>query len=317
MIHFDHYALPLLLVCIAVAVFRPALALDRRARLAALILIGVGLLFVPQLVPGEQRLGRALMAIVCGTLAFKFYDLHLSREHHRPPPPWLRYLIFLFSPFSMVERRLDQERIPDLRANLGSAARGFAILLLSVAPWFLADLDRLGQTSFLLEHAVKAVLVFAMLYAIAQLLAAVWFSLKLPGRAWMHFFFAARTPAEFWRLYNRPPGQFFYEDFFLRLGGLRFPGRAILICFAINGLLHEYISITAIGAVQGYQLSFFLVQGLAVALTQRLRPRGPWAAPGIVLTLAFNILSSLLFCASANQILPWYSDAAPAWMKPR
>jgi D-alanyl-lipoteichoic acid acyltransferase DltB (MBOAT superfamily) len=116
----------------------------------------------------------------------------------------------------------------------------------------------------------------------------------------------AVTPADFWRRYNRVIGQFLHEDVFLRVGGFRAPLRATMITFVISALAHEYLFGIAIGRVEGWQTAFFLVQGLAVAATVRLKPRGPWVFVSTAMTLAFNIATSFLFYASVDAVSPWW-----------
>ena len=119
--------------------------------------------------------------------------------------------------------------------------------------------------------------------------------------------FAARTPAGFWKRYNRPAQQFFYEDVFKPLGGLRSPARATLGTFAVSAVIHEYIFDITVGRFQGYQTAFFMVQGLAVAATLRVRPQGWRAVAWVAGTVAFNLATSALFFASLNEVLPFYA----------
>ena len=136
---------------------------------------------------------------------------------------------------------------------------------------------------------------------------AVWRLLGGRARDPMDNPFAARTPADFWRRYNRPAQQFLHEDLFRPLGGLHSPIRATLATFAISALIHEYVFDIAVGRVQGYQTAFFLVQGLAVAATRGVKPRGWRAVPWIAGTWGFTLASSVLFFASVNEVVPFYS----------
>ena len=119
-----------------------------------------------------------------------------------------------------------------------------------------------------------------------------------------------RTPADFWKRYNRPAQQFLYEDVFKPLGGLRSPVRAVLATFLINGIIHEYVFDIVVGRVQGYQMAFFLVQGIAVAATFRVRPAGSAVIPWVVGTFAFNLATSVIFFASVGEVLPFYARRA-------
>jgi D-alanyl-lipoteichoic acid acyltransferase DltB (MBOAT superfamily) len=121
----------------------------------------------------------------------------------------------------------------------------------------------------------------------------------------------ASTPADFWRRYNRPVQQFFHEHVFLPTGGRRSPARATLLVFVISAVVHEYVFGIILGRVQGFQAAFFLIQGLAVIVTLRARPTGGMKWIGRAATLAFNLVTSVLFFASLNQFLPFYSRPLP------
>jgi hypothetical protein len=51
---------------------------------------------------------------------------------------------------------------------------------------------------------------------------------------------------------------------------------------------------------------FFLLQGVAVAVTARLRPTGRLALLSAALTLVFMIATSALILASVHAVVPWY-----------
>jgi D-alanyl-lipoteichoic acid acyltransferase DltB (MBOAT superfamily) len=144
-------------------------------------------------------------------------------------------------------------------------------------------------------------------------LGAAWSLLGGRGRDFMDNPFAARTPADFWRRYNRPVHQFLAEDVFVPAGGRRFPFRGALLAFVLSALIHEYVFSIPIGRIQGFQTTFFLLQGLAVAATMRLRPRGLAAAACVVATFAFNMATGVLFFASVNELLPFYRNSVPLW----
>jgi hypothetical protein len=154
-----------------------------------------------------------------------------------------------------------------------------------------------------------------VLIPLAAVGASVW--RLLGGRAFdlMNHPYAARTPADFWRRYNRPAHQFLYEDVFKPAGGLRFPIRATLAAFAVSALIHEYLFAVSMGRIQANQATFFLLQGCAVAATARLKPKGPVAVPAIAATLAFNLASSVIFFASLDAVVPFYSQELPGWLR--
>ncbi|MGE3853579.1 MAG: MBOAT family O-acyltransferase, partial [Planctomycetota bacterium] len=116
----------------------------------------------------------------------------------------------------------------------------------------------------------------------------------------------AVTPADFWRRYNMEAGRYFRECVFRPVGGLRRPVVGVLATFAVNGAFHEYLASMLVGEVRGYQLAFFAIQGTAVAVTLRWRPRGRAAVLSWVFTLLLMASSSVLFCLSLRGFIDVY-----------
>jgi hypothetical protein len=160
---------------------------------------------------------------------------------------------------------------------------------------------------FAVEHCTKVIAFFLALVPATAAGVAVWRLRGGRARDPMDNPFAARTPADFWRRYNRPAQQFLQEDLFRPLGGRHSPIRATLATFAISALIHEYVFDIDVGRIQGYQTAFFLVQGLAVAATRGVKPRGWRAVPWIAGTWGFTLASSVLFFASVDEVFPFYS----------
>jgi hypothetical protein len=96
------------------------------------------------------------------------------------------------------------------------------------------------------------------------------------------------------------------EYAFLPAGGPRRAVRATLVTFGVSGLVHEYVFGIASGRVQGWQLLFFMLQGVAVVATMRIRPRGRMMLAWVAGTAAFNLASSVFFFLCVNQVLPFY-----------
>lgn len=94
-------------------------------------------------------------------------------------------------------------------------------------------------------------------------------------------------------------------------GGAKRPIRAILWTFFVSGLIHEYVFGIATGRLQGWQLLFFSLQGVAAAVTIRVRPRGWWILPAVAATLAFNLATQAIFGISVQQVVPFYSQRNP------
>jgi hypothetical protein len=118
---------------------------------------------------------------------------------------------------------------------------------------------------------------------------------------------------------HRPVHEFFDEDLLKRARGSRRRGsgapvvRASILAFIVSAAVHEYVIAVPLGRVQGYQTAFFLVQGAAVAATLRVKPRGRHAAPWIAATFAFNVVTSVLFFASLDGVVPFYQHRPPLW----
>jgi len=289
----------------AAAAFYPALALGRARRLGLLVIWLMVILPTPLLVAPDHRFPRLLAAIMAIAMSVKLYDLHVgASQGHRPELK--SFLINLPNMLVVVLRRLDFEprpgRLENLRRLAWSTAVGFAGWLLATAS-FQVDWRR---WPFALEHCTKVLTVFACLVPSAIALTAIWRLLGGRGRDPMDNPFAAWSPADFWRRYNRPAQQFFQEDVFKRLGGRRRPLRAALGTFAISGVIHEYLFAIAIGRLHGYQLVFFLLQGVAAVATSGRRPRGKRAVAAVLGTLGFNLATSVLFFASLNEVVPFY-----------
>ena len=119
--------------------------------------------------------------------------------------------------------------------------------------------------------------------------------------------FSARTPAEFWRLYNRCVGEFLREDVFRPIGGRRHPLMATLVAFAVSGIMHEYMFTVA----HGLQLAFFSLQAGATVLTLRMKLN---ASLGVAGTFAFNALTSIFFLASFEGVVSFYDGGLPEWL---
>jgi hypothetical protein len=89
----------------------------------------------------------------------------------------------------------------------------------------------------------------------------------------------------------------------------------MILVFALSALLHEWLFFAAVGRMQGYQIAFFTLQGLAAASTARIKVSGKIALPWVVGTIAFNLLTSVLFFASINSVTPFYSRELPRWLQ--
>ncbi|TMQ01150.1 MAG: hypothetical protein E6L09_04445 [Verrucomicrobia bacterium] len=293
--------------------FIPALRTDRRGRTGVFVGLCVPILLAPLLVAAHATFARFLASVCSLLIWMKLFDLYLDAER-TSKLSWRPLLAFLANWGSMVQRKLSAEQRPPPRENRVQLAFNLPVLGLCVAiVWWLFRLDWSGSP-FALEHSAKVIGLFSALIPAGAFATCIW---RLAGgrtRDWFDAYFLARTPADFWRRYNRPVQQFFLQDVFNRAGGFRAPVRATLITFALSGLVHEYVFGLATGRVQGYQMVFFLLQGCAVAATLRARPRGWRVVPWIGGTWAFNLVSSVFFFANLNCVVPFYSRKLPEWL---
>src|SRR5262249_42749725 len=152
-----------------------------------------------------------------------------------------QFAIFLGNPFVHVRRRLPDEPRPPQRADLLKLASGLVGVVLGAA--LLTRLFRVdwGGWPFAVEHVSKVVAFLVTVLSGLAAAAALWRLLGGAARDYMDNPAAARTPADFWRRYNRNMQQFFWEDVFKPAGGLRAPVRTTLLVFALSALMHEYL----------------------------------------------------------------------------
>ena len=294
------------------ACFYPALALGPRGRVVCACVLGIGIALTPLLVPADSRFTRLVVACLAASYAMKLIDLHFGALRGRRVD-FRSFLAFLANPLQLVQRRIGDELQPAANANRRDWLRSLAGLLLTIAVLRLTGLVDWSAWPFLLEHAVRASLVFLMVLFLFQQLAAL---ARMTGAYVIDPEdrpFLARTPAQFWRRYNRWVSQFLQEDVFMPLGGRRHPVRGMMAVFALSGLGHEYVFYMATGRVQGYQMAFFLLQGVAVVATLRVKPKGRAALAWGAGTWTFNLLSSVLFFASVQGVWPIYPTGLPAW----
>ena len=301
--------IPIVLAWILATAFGLTLRCELGWRRLILIVLTTAILLLPLLVPAQYPLHRVIVVFVCLPTALKLYDVHRAARLARLPS-WPAYLTFIVHPFTLVQRKLADETRPPIRRNIVLLWRGIAISAISFVVCRYIWRINFINTPFVVEHVIKTVSFMSLVYGLINVATAAW---RLPGwraRPHLHNFFLACTPADFWRRYSRVIGQFLYEDVFKQVGGRRAPIRATLIVFAISGLMHEYAFGIVTERLQGYQMAFFMSQGLAVAATQHLKPQSRHAVLWTVGTFAFNLATSVLFFASVNQVWPGWHGLA-------
>lgn len=286
----------------AALAFYPALRLNGGGRTLACLVCSSVVGVSPCLIPLEANPLRFLASLFAITLLVKLYDLHRQPPLGRRLGLW-GYLAYLPNGFWLVLRR-EPSRPPlplDLRRLGFRAPAALASGLLCVA------LHRVNWSTvwFPLEHVLRVSAVALALVLLTNAAAAY----RLLGGVALDFMdnpLVAPTPADFWRRWNVPAQQFPNEYTFQPAGGPRRAVRATLVTFAVSGVVHEYVFGIASGRVQGWQLFFFMLQGVAVAATMRIRPRGRITLLWVAGTWVFNLASSALFFLSVNQVFPFY-----------
>ncbi len=290
--------------------------LARPGPFAGITLVAACLLifWAPWLITADAPMLRLIAAISAAMLALKVIDVAVDlRLGHKVTLK--SHLEFLANPFTHVRRSLALERRPPFDENLlnlvkGSVGCGLGVVLLMR----LFNVDW-SSSHFLVEHISKVVVLMVAIACGLNAAAAAWRLSGGTARSFMDAPLCARTPADFWRRYNRNVQQFFWQHVFKGGGGRHSPARTMLLVFALSALLHEVIFFAAVGRVQGYQTAFFTLQGLAAAMTARVRVRGWFVLPWMAGTLVFNALTSVLFFASIHSVLPFYSQELPQWLR--
>lgn len=284
----------------------PALGLAGARRVTALAGGWAVLVLAPLLIPGDAEAERVLAAIIGVALMLKVYDVNAAAAAGRRTG--LReFLRFLPNLTSMSIGGLKREPRPGPRRSARDLAGALGLLALVVLALMLLRRVAWAEWPLALEHGAKALVLFVGFVAVMDVMTHV---TRLGGGTardvnaapWL-----ATTPAEFWRRYNRTIGQFLEEHAFrpaLRRTGS--PTLAVLAAFALSGVVHEYIFTMASGRLQGYQMTFFLIQGAAVAATARARIPGRLAWLAVPLTIAFILASSLPFFLSFDTVAPLY-----------
>jgi hypothetical protein len=236
----------------------------------------------------------------------------------------LGFLAGLPNIFALVRRKEDTLPLPSRRDELLRLAvlvpattigLGVAAVVFGAGTWW-------SSQPFALEHAAKVLTFCFVLTPLANTSSVAWRLAGGRGLDFMDHPIAARTPADFWRRYNRPVAQFFWEDVFKPSGGLHTPRRSLLAAFAVSAAVHEYLFLIAGTTAPGCQTAFFLIQGVAAAATCRLHPRGRRAVVAIAMTFSFNLATTALFFMSFEGIVPFYAPRGglvmfpPTWSPP-
>ncbi|MCK6439844.1 MAG: hypothetical protein L6Q71_06545 [Planctomycetes bacterium] len=296
--------LPLYLVpAIAFALtllFFPLSRLPKTSRLMAAIAVSAALFTTPFFV-AYAPIDRFCAALLSAAFWPKICDTYVGTLHGvRMTFP--QYLLFVAHPFSLVWRKLHLEPRPPLRENLVRLLYGASLFVLGYGAYHL--LKSRDMPHQLMEYFAGVIPYLIAAYGITVIAVAGFRFTGIRAREMHYNFFLARTPADFWRRWNRPAGQILYEDILKRFRGSRSIALATLFTFAINGLLHEWIALVTNGVFNGFQMIFFMLQGLAVLATRGFKPTGWAVVPWILGTLIFNAFTTMLAFTAFPRVSP-------------
>jgi hypothetical protein len=281
------------------------------------------ILATPLLIPPERVKGRALAAFVATDLMFRMVDFLRYRRRHKAAQVSLRDYTRFLIPFPILlvvfsrreqARRGVTLRRPDWPRILGGAA-------LFAGAFLLLDLAQdcpIMRSSFLLDHVVKVLIYLVAIEALAQ---SLWGLERLAGyntSPVIQFAFLSRSPAEFWRRYNTRIHAWLYYNAFVPVGGLRAPVRGICLTMLVSGILHELMFAIATSRVDGYQLTFFLLQIpgiLASPGLERLARHAGLGGKAVAhgLTIFWMTATSVFFFHGMNRIFPFIYASEP-WL---
>ena len=291
----------------AALIFRLALDLNRFGRSTAWLVSSLVVAFAPWLVPETDLPRRFVAALVSVAVLVKLYDLY------RQPKLAQRLTLTSYASYlanwGWLVLRKPPPGVP--------VDRDFKQLILSIPLLILVGgvckvvfSTDFSDVPFAVEHCLKVTTLVTAVILLANASARAWRLLGGRSLEPMHNPALARTPADFWRRWNRPAQQFFQEYAFDASDGFHHPVRGILVSFAASGIVHEYVFGIATGRVQGWQFLYFALNGIATVATSRIRPRGWMALPLVTGTFAFNLALAVIFFRSVNSVFPFYSPRA-------
>ena len=287
---------------LAAALAWPVRRLGPGGRAAALSLIAAVPFALPMLCPSEPLVGKVLATLLCPVTGTKLLSLGVEAEwwRGRRLRDWLLYLALV----PVLVPRLH-EAAPGRERALRPLLEGCFKAALGAALLAWAFQMDLGRRSFWLGHSVK--LVAAYLCFFDGMFVLQTGLLRLAGLRTLDLSrepILSVTPADFWRRYNCEAGRFLREDLYRPVQRRAVALGALLLVFAVNGILHEYMAWLLVGRVLGYQLAFFAIHGVAVAATWKWRPQGWVKGVGWAATLGLVVASSALFFATIQQFRP-------------
>jgi len=300
---------------LAAVLFYFARGLSRGPRTAIFGLLGTIVLITGLQLVTEHISLRFTVAAILPISFWHMWDLHVDPAR-RTRLTLKSYMVFLLD-YAWSVARVDQGYGTDLplkRRALDAARSVTGLVLVSAIVVVIFQIDWIPYP-FWAEHAAKSTGLAGLTVWAFQANTALWRLAGAPA-AWFttRSVLRARSPADFWRRWNRPMHRWLYEDVFRPAGGRGRPVLATLGTFAVSALLHEYLFAIWLQRATGYPTVFFGVHGLATVLTRRWKPTGPRTLLAGVGTFAFNTLSTVLLFVPVNDRVAFYANAIPEWV---
>ncbi|MDF1663562.1 MAG: hypothetical protein P1V97_17455 [Planctomycetota bacterium] len=273
-------------------------------------LFAISILSLPLLLPSDEKLLRVLLGINSAIYTFKMWDLY--RDRKRGPLPEISELNdYLRASTNLVRRRMKHEKRLADSANFLNFLKAFGLAFVGAASMTTLCVLDLQSLGFWPEHFLKMMAFYFCIDGGMRLISSTQRILLGWSREMTQNPIFAYSPADFWRRYNRSIGQYFFEHIFRPMRGTRRPMLATLAVFFVSSVLHEYIFGIALMELQLFQTAFFMIQGVAVAASQRWKPSPKWRIVGIVATFLFNVITLSLFFASGHQVFEYQFYDSP------
>ncbi|MCP4363691.1 MAG: hypothetical protein GY800_00075 [Planctomycetes bacterium] len=204
-----------------------------------------------------------------------------------------------------------------LRNALTGTACGLLATALLALNWNLAW----WKVSPVVDYITLGLEYYLLLMFVTTMLIAVY---RLLGYEVAEFFKAplyAMSPFEFWRRWNKPMQEWLVYNVFRvfgRVSGRKRFATGVFLSFVASGLLHEYAVSLASCTINGFMLTYFMIQSFACLLSIRLHRRPPQflgslanytGAKGLkiaqwALTMACLAIPGIFFIYNLKKVFP-------------
>lgn len=277
----------------------------------------------PLIIPREHIPLRAAAAFLGTDWALRLIDC--ARQHRQAPGrllTWSTYCGFLIPfPVLLVVFNLRNRRVTSAASRVAGVWRVLFGGATQVAVVYVVLASRSNaalQSSFLLDHAVKALLLVVFIESSSQFSRGVERLAGFDAIPFVNNLYLSSTPADFWRRYNQRVRMWLTLNVFLPSGGRLAPAKGIAATFLFSALLHELMFGIATSRFTGYQALFFLLQAPAVIFSRHLERLAEAAGiAGQILARGLTILwmaaTSIFFFHGLNLVIPFLYASRP-WL---